>query len=164
MTEQERARKYGHAAFATQQAAHVENAQRAEILKKKEEEENAAKLKQAAAAATQAAQAENAARAVILENKNKLKAQSMAKVAESKKVEKEKAAKLEHAAAAATQAAQIENINREYNAAVAQAAAAKQATAVMQNEIAEGPKTNYTKIAAFAIIGLLAYKILKKRG
>lgn len=128
------------------------------------EEERARKYGHAAKASAQAAQAENAARAVILENKNKLKAQSMAKVAASKEAEKERAAKLEHAAAAATQAAQIENINREYNAAVAQAAAAKQATAAMQNEIVEGPKTNYTKIAAFALIGLLAYKLLKKRG
>ena len=36
MTEEERARKYGQASFATKQAAHVENAQRLEILKKKE--------------------------------------------------------------------------------------------------------------------------------
>lgn len=126
--------------------------------------ERARKYGHAAAAAAAAAHEENKNRVVILENKNNLKAQSMAKVAASKEAEKEKAAKLEHAAAAATQAAQIENINREYNAAVAQAAAAKQSTAAMQNEIAEGPKTNYTKIAAFAIIGLIAYKILKKRG
>lgn len=156
MTEQERARKYGHAAFATQQAAHVENAQRAEILKKKEEEEKAAKLKAAAAAAAAAANEENKDRAIIIDNKKQLKAQSMAKVAAAKEAEKEKAAKLAHAAAAATQAAQIENINREYNAAVAQAAAAKQAE--------EAIKIDYTKIAAFAIIGLLAYKIFKKRG
>ena len=164
MTEEERKRKYGNAVFATQQAAHVENAQRAEILKKKEEEEKAAKLKAAAAAAAAAAQEESKQRAEIVENKARLKAESMSKIIQQKEQEKERAAKLSHAAAAATEAAHVENATHEYNVALNQIAEAQQKTAEMQKQLEQGVKSsNFGSIVLWGVIGIIAWKILKKK-